>query len=331
MPKQTIRKILVMYDIAINDFTMTADNIGRIRQAAPQADVVVIKDKGDWEKQPPGFAADAEIAFGLLPVARYPELHSLRWMQQTFAGADWIFNYPQVLEKDFTLTTASGVHAIPISEHILALMLALARDIPYAVTKQQEHQWKRRGKVFELDGATMGIIGLGKIGEKTAQKAKGLNMHVLATRRNPARSSPYVDAMFGPDGLQEVLSQSDWVVIAAAMTSETSGLIGEDELKWMKPSACIINIARGSIIREAALIRALQDGRIAGAGLDVFETEPLPADSPLWDMKNVIITGHYAGITPLYFDRVMAIFLENLQRYEQGEPLMNVVDKALGY
>ncbi|MBN1383026.1 MAG: D-2-hydroxyacid dehydrogenase [Deltaproteobacteria bacterium] len=331
MPGKSPSTILVMYDIAINDFTLTRQNLERIRQAAPQANVIVVKNKEDWERKVKDLAAQVEVSFGLLPIARYSELPNLRWMQQTFAGADWIFNYPVVIEKDFTLTTASGVHAIPISEHILALMFALARDIPYSITKQHERQWKRRGKVVEIDGSTMGIIGLGKIGEKTAEKAKGVNMRVLATRRNPERPSLYVDQMYGPDGLAEVLSQSDWVVVTAAMTPETNSLIGENELKLMKKSAYIINIARGAVIREQDLIKALQEGRIAGAGLDVFETEPLPEDSPLWDMKNVIITGHYAGFTPFYFDRVIDIFLENLRRYQENEPLMNVVDKKLGY
>jgi phosphoglycerate dehydrogenase-like enzyme len=331
MQKHNIRNILIMHDMAINAFTLTKENLERIQKAVPQAEIIVVKDKEDWQKRAAAAAAEIEVVFGLLPIARYQELPKLQWMQQTFAGADWIFNYPQVVEKDFTLTTASGVHAIPISEHILALMLALARDIPYSITKQHEHQWKRRGKVAEIDGATMGIIGLGKIGEKTAEKAKGLNMKVLATRRNPERSSPHVDRMYGPDGLNEVLSQSDWAVVTAAMTPETNGLIGEKELKLMKKTAHVINIARGSIIQEKALIQALQEGWIAGAGLDVFETEPLPEDSPLWDMKNVIITGHYAGMTPYYFDRVMDIFLENLRRYQQGEPLMNIVNKKLGY
>lgn len=323
--------ILVVHDIAINDLTLTADNIDRIRAVAPQYDVIVVKDKEDWEKRPPGFAAEVEIVFGLLPPARYAELPNMRWMQQTFAGADWIFNFPQVMEKNFLLTTASGVHAIPISEHIFALMLALSRDIPYAVTKQRDHQWTRRGKVMELHNTTMGIIGVGKIGEMTAQKAKAFNMRVLGIRRNPERSSPYVDHMFGPGGLDEVLGQADWIVVAAAMTPETGGLIDDAAFQRMKPSAGIINIARGAIIREPALIEALQEGRIACAGLDVFEKEPLPADSPLWDMKNVIITGHYAGITPLYFNRVMDIFIENLRRYLNGERLMNIVDKRLGY
>ncbi len=174
-------------------------------------------------------------------------------------------------------------------------------------------------------------MGLGAIGAKTAEKARGLGMRVLGLRRNPAKSCAYVERMYGPDGLGELLAQSDWVVLAAALTPETKHLIGEKELRRMKPSAYLINIARGSVIDEAMLVRALQEEWIAGAGLDVFEREPLPSDSPLWDMRNVVITPHFAGMTPHYSDRVIEIFCDNLQRYRSGEPLRNVVDKELAY
>jgi len=331
MKEPRISTILLPYGMFINAATLNERILERIRQAAPDAELIIIKDKKDWEERAHEFVSKAVVVFGRLPFARYRELPNLRWVQQDFAGTDWLLNFPDLIEKDFILTNASGVHAIPIAEHILAMMLALARDFPYSLRKQRDHQWRRRGRVVELDGTTLGVIGLGKIGEKTAEKAKGLNMRVLAIRRNPERSSPYVDEMYGTEGIGEILSQSDWVVIAAPMTPETRGMIGEKELMSMKKSASIINIARGSIIQEKALIKALQEGWIAGAGLDVFETEPLPEDSPLWDMEQVIITGHYAGSTPFYFDRVMEIFLENLKRYQNGEPLINVVDKQRGY
>ncbi len=326
-----IGTLVIPYGMFINDVTLNQQTLERIRQIAPEAEIIIIKNKQDWEQRADELTSKTEVVFGRLPFARYRELPNLRWVQQDFAGTDWLLNFPDLIEKDFILTNASGVHAIPIAEHILAMMLALARDFPYSFQKQRNHQWGRRGQVIELEGTTLGVIGLGKIGEKTAEKAKGLNMKVLATRRNPERSSPYVDRMYGTEGLMELLSQSDWVVIAAPMTPETRGMIGEKELRSMKKSAHIINIARGSIIQEKVLIKALQEGWIAGAGLDVFEKEPLPEDSPLWDMENVIITGHFAGSTPFYFDRVLEIFLENLRRYRSGEPLINVVDKQRGY
>jgi phosphoglycerate dehydrogenase-like enzyme len=331
MKEHRIGTIVIPYGMFINDVTLNQQTLEKIRQIAPEAEIIIIKNKQDWEQRADELTSKTEVVFGRLPFARYRELLNLRWAQQDFAGTDWLLNFPDLIEKEFTLTNASGVHAIPIAEHILAMMLALARDFPYSLKKQGNHQWGRRGQVIELEGTTLGVVGLGKIGEKTAEKAKGLNMRVLATRRNPERSSPYVDRMYGTEGLMELLSQSDWVVIAAPMTPETKGMIGEKELKSMKRSAYIINIARGSIIQENILIKALKEGWIAGAGLDVFEKEPLPGDSPLWDMENVIITGHFAGSTPFYFDRVLEIFLENLKRYRSGEPLFNIVDKQRGY
>jgi phosphoglycerate dehydrogenase-like enzyme len=238
---------------------------------------------------------------------------------------------PRIANSDMILTNASGVHAIPISEHILALMFALSRSLQIHIRSQIDGKWERRGRVQELDGATMGLVGVGAIGEKTAEKAKALNMKVLGLRRHPERISPFVDRMFGPEHLHEMLSLSDWVVVTAAMTSETRGMIGEAEFNMMKPTGFIINIARGPIIEEKAMIQRLKEKKIAGAGLDVFETEPLPEDSPLWQMKNVIITPHSAGGTPKYMERLLDIFIQNLRRYQEGEPLINVVDKHLGY
>ncbi|MFC1895751.1 D-2-hydroxyacid dehydrogenase, partial [Thermodesulfobacteriota bacterium] len=167
--------------------------------------------------------------------------------------------------------------------------------------------------------------------ERTAKKAKALDMRVLGLRRHPDRPSPNVNEMFGPGQLRALLEKSDWVVVTAALTHETLGMIGEPELKAMKRSAHIINIARGAVIREEALVRALQEGWIAGAGLDVFEQEPLPPESPLWAMENVVVTPHVAGNTPHYAERIVRIFVENLRRYRSGQPLINVVDKSLGY
>ena len=240
-------------------------------------------------------------------------------------------DHPEIAQADLIITNASGVHAIPISEHILALMLALTRDLQRCVRDQAHHFWNRDHHPIEMDGSTMGLIGMGAIGEKTAEKAKGLNMRVLGLRRRPEKTSPWVDRMYGPDELLEMLPQADWVIITAPLTRETKGFIGERELRAMKNTAYIINIGRGAIIQEQVLIRALREGWIAGAGLDVFEQEPLPEDSPLWDMENVIITPHYAGLTPYYTDRLVEIFVENLRRYRAGEPLINEVDKQVGY
>ena len=315
---------------------LEARHLEAIQKAAPKANLIFTKDRKELLDKIDEYMPSVEVvlmspsldAILVPPVLRGPRL---RWIQQVSAGANWLMDYPEVVQSNLLITNASGIHGIPISEHILAFMLILARDFQRSLQEQIKHHWNKDHPATELERTTVGIIGVGHIGEKTAEKAKAFHMRVLGVRRNPSRSSPWVDQMFGSDRLLEMLPQVDWVVITAALTQETKGIIGERELKAMKKSAYLINAARGSIIQEKALIKALREGWIAGAGLDVFEEEPLPADSPLWDMENVIITSHYAGLSSKYNDRLTEIFTENLRRYQAGEPLINLLDKRLGY
>jgi len=331
VPKQKIDTILATYDGVLNDYTFTSEALKRIQAAAPEANIEVLKSTDEWPERKDELGPRVGVIFGLRPARWFQDMPNLKWAQQTGAGANWLLDMPEVAASDMILTNASGVHAIPIAEHILALMFALTRVLHLNMRSQVERRWVRRGRVQELDGATLGLIGVGAIGEKTAEKAKGLNMQVLGLRRNPERGSPFVDRMYGPDGLHDLLAAADWVAVTAALTAETQGMIGPAEFEAMKKTAFIVNIGRGPIIQEKALIRALEEGQIAGAGLDVFEEEPLPETSPLWDMKNVIITPHFAGVTPNYMKRLLNIFTENLRRYQASEPLINVVDKKLGY
>jgi len=330
--QRKIRAILIAYDLShIRNATLTEDSLKRIRQAAPGAELIIFPDKEEWKRRSSEFAAKVDVVFGHMPDARIQELPNLRWMQQISTGSDWLIKFPEIAESDLILTNDSGARSVPMAEHILALMLTLSRGIQVSLRRQVNHIWDRSFKVTELNGATLGLIGVGTNGEKMAEKAKAMNMQVFGLRRHPDRSSPYVDRMYGPEGLMDLLSRSDWVVITAALTPETKEMIGEMQLKVMKESAYIINVARGSMIQQKALVQALNEGWIAGAGLDVFEKEPLPEDSPLWDMENVVITPHCAAATPYRLDRVIEIFCENLSRYQVGDSLINVVNKRRGY
>ncbi len=309
--------------------TLSASDLAQIQALAPDYHLLITTDQPMIEQA----LDEIEIAFKHFPQDLITKAPKLRWLQLWSAGADWLLRYPEITKLDLTVTNSSGVHAIPISEHILSYLFAFARGLPQAIRSQTRHAWQHSDwkQLFELAGKTMLLIGVGAIGERTALMASALGMHVLGVRRDPSANAPGVEAMFNSDRLLEVLPQADFVVLTVPMTPETKSLIGENELRAMKATAYIVNIGRGGTIDEAALVRALQAGRIAGAGLDVFAPEPLPADSPLWDMENVIITSHYAGNTPNYDERAMAIFLDNLQHYMAGEPLRNVVDKTLGY
>jgi D-2-hydroxyacid dehydrogenase (NADP+) len=301
----------------------------RVRAAAPDMRVVVTEERAAIE----ALLDEVEIAAGWFPLDLIAQAPNLRWLQQWGAGVDWLMREPEVAQLDFVLTNASGVHAIPISEQIIAYLLAFARQLPAAICAQERGTWQKtkREDLFELADKTMLLIGVGAIGERTAVIASALGMRVLGIRRDPTRSAPSVAAMYAPDRLLDLLPEADFVVLTAPLSRATQGMIGERELRAMKDTAYLVNIGRGGTIQEHALIQALREGWIAGAGLDVFAEEPLPAVSPLWAMENVIITAHYAGLTPHYDQRALGIFLDNLRRYQAGEPLRNIVDKAEGY
>lgn len=301
----------------------------RIESLAPDYCLLVTKDEAiireAWD--------EIEIAAADVGIERLLEMPNLRWYQQWGAGADWVMEHPEAEDKDWVVTNASGVHAIPISEHIFALMLALARRIPEAVKAQGRHAWTRGGglpPVSELAGKTLLLIGVGAIGERTASIAAAMDMHVIGVRRDPDKPAEGVARMVGPEQLDAVLPEADFVVLTVPLTSETQHMIGRRQLALMKPNATIYNIGRGGTIDQDALIEALESGQIGGAGLDVTDPEPLPADSRLWDAPNVLITGHYSGSTPAYAERALGIFIDNLERYIQGQPLRNELDLSLG-
>jgi phosphoglycerate dehydrogenase-like enzyme len=308
---------------------MSEADAARVRATVPNMRVVATEDRATIE----GLLDEVEIAAGWFPHDLIAQAPNLRWLQQWGAGVDWLLRNPEVAQLNFTLTNASGVHAIPISEQIIAYLLAFARQLPAAVRAQERGAWQKtsRDDVFELADKTMLLIGVGAIGERTAAIANALGMRVLGIRRDPTHGASGVAAMYAPDRLLDLLPEADFVVLTVPLSRATQGMIGERELRAMKHTAYLVNIGRGGTIQEQILIQALREGWIAGAGLDVFAEEPLPATSPLWAMKNVIITAHYAGLTPHYDERALAIFLDNLRRYRAGEMLHNVVDKVEGY
>jgi phosphoglycerate dehydrogenase-like enzyme len=303
--------------------------LDRVREAAPDMRLVVTPDAGEMA----AVLDDVEIATALVPARLLVRAPRLRWFQSWGAGADGLLSQPGVMEAGFILTSTSGIHPIQMTEHVLALLLAFARRLPEALAAQREHSWRHmeNAEVFELAGKTLLLVGLGAIGRRTAQVAAGLGMRVVAIRRAAAGPLDGVERVAGVEALPELLPEADFVVLLAPLTPETRGMIGEAQLRLMKRDAYLINVGRGGLVDEAALAAGLAAGWIAGAGLDVFAVEPLPADSPLWDLPNVIITGHYAGVSPAYDDRAFAVFLDNLRRYRAGQPLHNVVDKRLGY
>ncbi len=318
--------------LCLDDDDITGTQLARVRAIVPAMGVVLgrASDTAGLD------LAHVEVAAGWVTAEAALQMRNVRWIQHWAAGVDSFTRQAELVARDFILTNGSGVHGIPISEHILAFLLAFARGLPCAIRAQAEHRWVEvpdpcGQHVFELHGKTMVLVGVGAIGARTAQVASALGIRVIGVRRDPSQDAPGVAEMVGPDRLLAVLPQADFVVLTVPLTAETRGMIGERELRAMKPTTVVVNIGRGGTIQEDVLVRALQEGWIGGAGLDVFETEPLPEDSPLWDMPNVIVTSHYAGHNPSYNERAMAIFFDNLRRYTSDMPLLNVVDKTVGY
>lgn len=253
----------------------------------------------------------------------------LKWVHALAAGVDRLL-FPEFVDSPIILTNSSGVHPIPISEHVLGMMLMFSRRLDESVKNQLKKEWERP-LPQELYGKTLGIVGFGSIGERVGHLGKCFGMHVLGLKRDITYKTEDADELLPPERLDDLLSQSDFVVVAVPFTKDTKNLISEKELNLMKKTAYLINIARGKIIDQNDLIKVLEQKRIAGAGLDVFEEEPLPPDNPLWRFNNVILTSHYAGSTPEYFNRAITLFCDNLKRFLKGEPMLNVIDKKRGY
>ncbi|MCZ8516051.1 D-2-hydroxyacid dehydrogenase [Paenibacillus filicis] len=303
---------------------MSPKQLERISTVIPAGWEMIHGEKEQWSVH----LEDAEILVGWNETAAEQCLHpntKLKWVQNWGAGVDQM-PLAKMAALRIILTNASGVHAFPISETILAMMLAFSRKLHLSIRHQVQSIWKSTGELHEIHGQTMGVIGVGAIGEETARLGKAFGMEVLGVRRS-GEPSPYVDRMFDHSGLDEVLRLSDFVIATLPLTPETRHLFGRREFALMKPSAHFINIGRGGTANTEALLEALREGQISGAGLDVFEQEPLPETSPLWQLDNVIITPHNSGSTVYYDDRAMEIFLTNLKAYlHNGRPSCNLVD-----
>lgn len=282
--------------------------------------------------------ADAEVvvAWSIRP-EQFKAAKKLRWIHSPAAAVHQLM-FPELINSDVILTNAREVHGPVVAEHVIALIFALAKKIPEAVRLQEQHVWGQKTiwcsqpRPRELAGATLGLVGLGSIGREVAKRAAALGMRIIAVRENPTKEVPEgVKQVYDSAYLQTLLEQSDWVVLAVPLTPSTRQLMNAERLSQMKRDAHLINVGRGPLIDEAAFAAALRSHQIGGAALDVFEQEPLPADSPLWDLENLLITPHTGGLTEKLWDRHYELFSENLRRYLAHQPLLAVVDKKKGY
>lgn len=312
-------------------FHLQQDHLARAAQESPEFRDRLQVTVG-WDDDPQLYDAmhdvDAIIAYRFPHRELAGRAPRLRWIHQTGAGVEHLLPLDW-LPKNVVLTNSRGVHAPKAGEFVGCALLLLNNLIPVHVTHQRKHEWVQ---VFNncIEGKTLVVIGVGNMGGAGARWARSLGLRVIGVNRS-GRPHPDVDEMRPVSALREVLPDADFVLVTAPLTRETERLLGREELGALKPGAGVINMGRAAVIDYDALVERLQGGEVSGAVLDVFEPEPLPADSPLWDCENLIITPHVSSDALDYADRVAALFVDNLQRYLRGEPLLNRVDPALGY
>ena len=323
----------------------TDAQLDRLRAVSPRLRVTCEKaDAADYSR--------VDILYAGTPPRDLEGAPNLKWVQLHMAGVNGLHDHPLYTNSTLPLVTSSGVHAATIAEYAITMLLALAHRVPRMVEWQAKGMWPpdaQRWPLFvptEVRGATLGIIGYGSIGRELARIAKtAFAMRVLACKRDPTQRADtgyslpgtgdpegaLPDAWFGPGEVETMLAGADVVVMSAPLTTDTQRMIGERALRAMKPSAYFINVGRGATVDEEALARALREGRLAGAAVDVFAEEPPPAGHPFYGLDNVIVSPHVSGFLPTYDDKCADLFADNLRRYLEGAPLLNLVDRARGY
>lgn len=314
-------------------WNMPRGEVDRLRALFPDVHFDAPEDRDACDALLP--EAEVVLGFAVRP-ENFARAKRLRWIHSSAAGIEWML-FPELVASDVTLTCSRGLHALSIAEHTLGVMLAFARQLHVSRDAQHERRWTQLAQwdtapgFGQLSGATVGIVGFGHIGRAIGERCRALGMHVLAVRRHPAAEPAPAHEQWGLDRLAELMERSDWIVLAAPHTSESTHLLDAAMLARAKRGARLVNVGRGALVDEPALVAALREGRLAGAALDVMEAEPLAADSPLWAMPQVIVTPHVSGLGPFYWERATDLFAEHLRAYLGGRPLPNVVDKRAGY
>jgi phosphoglycerate dehydrogenase-like enzyme len=311
-------------------WTLPLTQVDRLRLEFPHLTVVDAPSRDERLRELP----DADVAFlSQLKADEFAAASSLRWIQSPAAGVAGLL-FAELRDSPVVLTNARGIHGDAVAEHVIGVAIVLFRQIHLAIRRQAARGWSKEApsRFRMLQGSRMAVIGLGAIGSAVAQRAAAMDMDVVAVRRTPSAPRPAsVSAVYAPAELDTALAAADVVVLAAPLTPETRGMIGRAQVRTMRRSAILINVSRGKLVNEDELASELAQGRIAGAALDVFEHEPLAPSSPLWDLPNVVITPHTSAFRGDYWALAVGLFASNLRRFERGEPLVNVVDKAAGY
>lgn len=304
----------------------------RLRREFPELEVVQLPSYDGIDQH----LADAEIlvAWSVRP-EQVNAAKKLRWIHSTVAAVHLLM-IPEIIQSEIVITNARAINGPVVAEHVIAQIFALAKCLPEAVRRQQQHVWAQdaiwANRPLEIAGATLGLVGLGSIGSEVARRAFALGMRVLAVREDVRKPKPpEVETVFAVEQIDRMLEAADYVVLCAPVTAAINQLMNADRIAKMKPDSCLINVGRGPLIDDAALIEALRARRIRGAALDVFVKEPLAPDSPYWDLENVLVTPHTAALTGRFWELQYQLLGENVRRYLAGKGLLGVVDKSKGY
>jgi phosphoglycerate dehydrogenase-like enzyme len=326
----------------------TAEQLDELRAVAPSMKVRSLP-VADGQTAPEDAWANAEVVYSFRALPTPEQAPNLKWIQFHLAGIDQQIDAPILNKSGLQATTLSGANAPQVAEHAMALMLALAHHVHYMLQDQARANWStqrsERYQARELLNSTVGIVGYGSIGQRLARLLQPFNVRILASRRDvmaPASEAFQIDGqgdaraelvhrMYPGKAVGTMLKECDFVVVTVPLTDETRGMLGAKQLSALKPGGLLVDVSRGGVVDHAALVQALEKRQLGGAALDVFPEEPLPADSPLWEMNNVIISPHVAGLSPHYNARAFALFKENLRRYVAGDKLLNTIDLARGY
>jgi phosphoglycerate dehydrogenase-like enzyme len=304
--------------------------IQSFRDAYPGVEFVCTSSPDEAKRE----IVDADAYFGNPSRDIFLAAKKLRWIQAPSAGIEFVHGVPELVESDVVVTNARGAHAATIAEHTFAMLLSLTRSLRFFDHAKGCHSWLRAEgyrRLSGIDGKTMGIVGYGNIGRAIAKRAHAFEMTVLAVDAQEVPPGEYARSVWRLDRLHDMLRETDVLVISAPITPQTRGMIGETEIRLIKPGGYLLAVSRGGIVQEPPLIAALKDGHLAGAGLDVAETEPLPPDNPLWDIPNLVITPHISGGSTMTTELMWSIFFENVGHFVKNEPLRNLTDKRLGY
>lgn len=322
--KENQTNVLILFT---DGFHFSAEQMAKLFERFPSCHITAVDESDVNDEQ----LREAEVMVGFVKEPNIRKASRLKWLQLSSIGVDRHLNREMYCNPNILLTNSSGTYGKPISDYVIATMIMLAKSLYKTRDNQALHHWVKYNAAKDLFDSTVAVLGLGDVGSHVAQKAKALGMRVLAVKRTLAAKPAYVDVLFPTEEADQAIAQADFVVLAMAATTETAGFMDARRLALMRKDGYLINIGRGSLVDQAALVQALNQDAIAGAALDVTTPEPLPVDDPLWDAKNLILTPHISGKSPSAGQRQFAIFYRNLERYLAGQPLENVIDFSLGY